>query len=194
MAEGGEPNPALGTSWILELRNRLRSCGRQLPEPGSRVVFFVPLFVAQGQLQTLLTQGDAGDAGALAPVGFPAREASATSDPWTIAAAAATEFLDLAPSQILRLGLLDERRGLGEIRYQACVGAIPRPQQQPPLEVELFELPLLAALSPQSVELRRLEVLGTIHDVLVAQVEGRQLWGPASEVLDDLLAQLGLGT
>ena len=93
----------------------------------------------------------------------------------------------------MRIGELSERRGVGGVRYLACVGAIPTPEELPTLELELFQLPILAARTPQAVERRTIEIAGEKVEVDVALIADRLIWGPASEILDDLIARLGLG-
>ena len=96
--------------------------------------------------------------------------------------------LGVEPSRILRLGELDEVGGSGGFRLRACVVAVPSPEEDGSnTEASSVRLPLSALRSPRLVEERTFEIEGQPVPLAVYHLGRHRLWGPALDVLLQLV-------
>lgn len=173
-------------SWILDVRRRLKGARRLPAAPaggGTSVAVVVPLYVESAELWTLL-QEEPNDS---PPLRFPAA-AFEGDDPWPTVARLGSVGLGVEPSRILRLGELDEVGGSGGFRLRACVVAVPSPEEDGSnTEASSVRLPLSALRSPRLVEERTFEIEGQPVPLAVYHLGRHRLWGPALDVLLQLL-------
>ncbi len=176
-------------SWILEVRRRLEGSRRLPAAPdgdGARVAVVVPLYVESAELWTLLRE----EPNESPPLSFPAA-AFEGDDPWPTVARLGSVGLGVDPSRILRLGELDEVGGSGGFRLRACVVAVPSPEDDGSnAEAPGVRLPLSALRQPRLVEERTFEIEGQPVPLAVYHLGRHRLWGPALDVLLQLLAVL----
>ena len=176
-------------SWILEVRRRLEGSRRLPAAPdgdGARVAVVVPLYVESAELWTLLRE----EPNESPPLSFPAA-AFEGDDPWPTVARLGNVGLGVDPSRILRLGELDEVGGSGGFRLRACVVAVPSPEDDGSnAEAPGVRLPLSALRQPRLVEERTFEIEGQPVPLAVYHLGRHRLWGPALDVLLQLLAVL----
>ena len=176
-------------SWILQVQRRLESSRRLPPAPdgdGASVAVVVPLYVESAELWTLLRE----EPNESPPLSFPAA-AFAGDDPWPTVARLGSVGLGVDPSRILRLGELDEVGGSGGFRLRACVVAVPSPEDDGGnTEAPSVRLPLSALRHPRLVEERTFEIEGQQVPLAVYHLGRHRLWGPALDVLLQLLELL----
>lgn len=176
-------------SWILEVQRRLGTARRLPPAPdggGASVAVVVPLYVESAELWTLLRE----EPNESPPLSFPAA-AFEGDDPWPTVARLGSVGLGVDPSRILRLGELDEVGGAGGFRLRACVVAVPSPEEDGGnTEAPGVRLPLSALRHPRLVEERTFEIEGAPVQLAVYHLGRHRLWGPALDVLLQLLELL----
>jgi 8-oxo-dGTP pyrophosphatase MutT (NUDIX family) len=186
-------------SWILETRERLASPpARRLPAKDLRPAsVLVPLFVAGGELWTLLTQRTEKLPTHRGQIAFPGGARELGEDPWAAALRESEEEIGLDPKQVLRLGELDEGDTPAGFRVIPCVGAIPQNFSANPNDGEIadvFKLPLSAFANPRMVEEREVTLNGALRMLRIYHVGNRQIWGLTARILQNLLARLGMET
>lgn len=173
-------------SWILQVQRRLEGSKRLPAAPGGEgasVAVVVPLYVESAELWTLLRE----EPNESPPLSFPAA-AFEGDDPWPTVARLGSVGLGVDPSRILRLGELDEVGGSGGFRLRACVVAVPSPEDDGSnTEAPGVRLPLSALRHPRLVEERTFEVEGQQAPLAVYHLGRHRLWGPALDVLLQLL-------
>lgn len=176
-------------SWILQIQRRLESSKRLPAAPGGEgtsVAVVVPLYVESAELWTLLRE----EPNESPPLSFPAA-AFEGDDPWPTVARLGSVGLGVDPSRILRLGELDEVGGSGGFRLRACVVAVPSPEDDGGnTEAPSVRLPLSALRHPRLVEERTFEIEGQQVPLAVYHLGRHRLWGPALDVLLQLLELL----
>ncbi|MXW02385.1 MAG: hypothetical protein F4X59_12180 [Holophagales bacterium] len=176
-------------SWILQVQRRLESAKRLPAAPdgeGTSVAVVVPLYVESAELWTLLRE----EPSESPPLSFPAASFEG-DDPWPTVARLGSVGLGVDPSRILRLGELDEVGGSGGFRLRACVVAVPSPEEDGSnTEAPGVRLPLSALRHPRLVEERTFEIEGQEVPVAVYHLGRHRLWGPALDVLLQLLELL----
>ncbi len=176
-------------SWILQVQRRLEH-SKRLPAAadgeGTSVAVVVPLYVESAELWTLLRE----EPNESPPLSFPAA-AFEGDDPWPTVARLGSVGLGVDPSRILRLGELDEVGGSGGFRLRACVVAVPTPEDDGSnTEAPSMRLPLSALRQPRVVEERTFEIEGQQVPLAVYHLGRHRLWGPALDVLLQLLELL----
>lgn len=176
-------------SWILQIQRRLESSKRLSAAPGgdgTSIAVVVPLYVEAAELWTLLRE----EPNESPPLSFPAA-AFEGNDPWPTVARLGSAGLGVDPSRILRLGELDEVGGSGGFRLRACVVAVPSPEDDGSnTEAPGVRLPLSALRHPRLVEERTFEIEGQQVPLAVYHLGRHRLWGPALDVLLQLLELL----
>lgn len=176
-------------SWILQVQRRLESSKRLPAAPGGEgtsIAVLVPLYVESAELWTLLRE----EPNESPPLSFPAA-AFEGDDPWPTVARLGGVGLGVEPSRILRLGELDEVGGSGAFRLRACVVAVPSPEDDGSnTEAPGVRLPLSALRHPRLVEERTFEIEGQQVPLAVYHLGRHRLWGPALDVLLQLLELL----
>ena len=176
-------------SWILQVQRRLEGSKRLPAAPdgeGTSVAVVVPLYVESAELWTLLRE----EPNESPPLSFPAA-AFEGDDPWPTVARLGSVGLGVDPSRILRLGELDEVGGSGGFRLRACVVAVPSPEDDGSnTEASSVRLPLSAVRHPRLVEERTFEIDGQQVPLAVYHLARHRLWGPALDVLLQLLELL----
>jgi hypothetical protein len=178
----------MATSWILELRQRLRTPPARLIAPEQpAVVGLVPLYVEQGELWVQLLEREAGSQLGREGIALAAAPLATGEDPWRGVVQASAE-LDLEASTLLQIGLLDPAPSPSGLAVVPCVVAIPAREEG----AAGFGLPVTAIASPRLVEERRLVREGRLAVVKVVHVGKHRLWGPTAVVLELLLRRLGL--
>jgi 8-oxo-dGTP pyrophosphatase MutT (NUDIX family) len=184
-------------SWIVEVRSRLAAPPpRRLPVADLRgAAVLVPLYVAAGELWTVLTKRTDTLPSHRSQIAFPGGGREAGEDPWAAALREANEEVGIDPAHVLRLGELDEGETPAGFRIIPCVGAIPFPYELRPSVAEIAEilpLPLAAFANPRLVEERDVVYDGTRHALRIYHVGGRRVWGLTARVLQNLLVRLGM--
>ncbi len=176
-------------SWILQIQRRLEGSKRLPAAPGGEgtsVAVVVPLYVESAELWTVLRE----EPNESPPLSFPAA-AFEGDDPWPTVARLGSVGLGVDPSRILRLGELDEIGGRGGFRMRACVVAVPSPEDDGSnTEAPGVRLPLSVLRHPRLVEERTFEIEGQQVPLAVYHLGRHRLWGPALDVLLQLLELL----
>ena len=183
-------------TWIEELRARLSepAPSRLPPADVRQAAVLVPLYVDAGQLWTVLTKRTDTLPHHRNQIAFPGGARETGEDAWTTALRESEEELGLAPTQVLRLGELDEAWTPSGFHIVPCVGAVPFPVELEPNSDEIaetFSVPLLEFANPRLVEDRQVVVNGTERMLRIYHVGGRQIWGVTARVLQNLMARLG---
>ena len=187
------------TSWILEVRERLASPpARRLPTQDLRpAAVLVPLYVAGGELWTVLTQRTDQLPTHRSQIAFPGGARELGEDPWAAALRESQEEIGLDPQRVLRLGILDKGETPAGYRVIPVVGAIPHDFVPVPSAGEIadvFKLPLSAFVNPQMVEEREVKLNDVPRMLRIYHVGKRQVWGLTARILQNLLFRLGMGT
>jgi len=176
-------------SWILQVRRRLEGSRRLPAAPdgnGTGIAVVVPLYVESAELWTVLRE----EPNESPPFSFPAA-AFEGEDPWPTVARLGSVGLGVDPSRILRLGELDEVGGRGGFRMRACVVAVPSSEDDGSnTEAPGVRRPLSALRHPRLVEERTFEIEGQPVPLAVYHLGRHRLWGPALDVLLQLLEVL----
>jgi 8-oxo-dGTP pyrophosphatase MutT (NUDIX family) len=186
-----------GRSWFGETRARLASPPpRRLPAREARqAAVLVPLYVAAGELWTVLTRRTDSLPHHKGQIAFPGGGCELGESPWSAALREAREELGLDDAGVLALGELDEAETPSGFRIVPCVGAVPFPLAGAPNPAEIaevFALPLTAFAQPRAVEERRVLLDGAARQIRVYHVGGRQIWGLTARILQNLLLRLGV--
>lgn len=184
-------------SWIEEIRARLESPPpRRLPAHDARhASVLVPLFVAQGQLWTLLTRRSQELPHHRGQVAFPGGGRETGEESWQAALRESEEEIGLPTRLVLRLGELDEVGTPSGFRIVPCVGAIPHPfEPRPnPAEIaEVFAAPVTAFTQAGGVEEREVVLNGSPRALRVYRVGEHRVWGVTARIVQNLVARLGL--
>jgi len=183
-------------SWIIELRERLSSPPpKRLPASEARqAAVLVPLYVDAGELWTLLTKRSELLPHHRGQIAFPGGGREIGEDPWDAAARETQEELGIDPSQIARIGELDEASTPSGFSIVPCVGAVPFPLQTTINEeeiAELFAVPLLAFADFRMVEDRQVKIDEVERLIRVYHVGSRQVWGLTARIVQNLMQRLG---
>ena len=96
---------------------------------------------------------------------------------------------------MLPLGFLDEAETPTGFHVLPCVGAVPYPLETRPAAgevAEVFAIPLSAIANPQLIERRPVVIDGTMRELTIFHVAGRQIWGVTALILWNLLERLGI--
>jgi 8-oxo-dGTP pyrophosphatase MutT (NUDIX family) len=189
----------LPTSWILEVRDRLVSPPpRRLPAKDLRTAsVLVPLYVAGGELWTILTQRSDQLPTHRSQIAFPGGAHELGEDPWSAALRESQEEIGLDPKRVLRLGELDEGETPAGFRVVPTVGAVPHDFEPAPSAAEIadvFKLPLSAFANPRMIEEREVKVNDVRRMLRIYHVGQRQVWGLTARILQNLLFRLGMET
>jgi len=188
--------PSSTHSWIFELRKRLAS-----PPPGRlptsevrQAAVLVPLYVDAGELWTLLTKRAETLPHHRGQIAFPGGGREIGEDPWDAALRESEEELGIDPSQVIRIGELDEASTPTGFHIVPCVGAVPYPLETAINEAEIsevFAVPLLAFADFSMVEDRLIKIDGVERWIRVYHVGSRQVWGLTARVVQNLMWRLG---
>ncbi len=184
-------------SWIVELRRRLATPppGRLPPADKRQAAVLIPLYVDAGQLWTLLTRRSEELPHHRGQIAFPGGVRESGEDPWKAALRETEEELGVEPSQVIRLGRLDEAETPSGFRIIPCVGAVPYPLETRVNEAEIaevFSVPLLAFSDPRLIEDRLVRVNGRERWLRVYHVGTRPVWGLTARIVQNLMQRLGL--
>lgn len=184
-------------SWIEELRERLASPPpRRLPTDEARhAAVLVPLYVAEGQLWTLLTRRAQELPHHRGQVAFPGGGRETGEDFWRAALRESEEEIGLPERLVLRLGELDEVGTPTGFRIVPCVGAIPHPfapRPNPGEIAEVFAAPLAALARPEASEEREIVLNGRPRALRVYRAGRHRVWGVTARILENLIGRLGL--
>lgn len=183
-------------SWIFELRQRL-STPPPTRLPASEVrqaAVLVPLYVDNGELWTLLTKRSESLPHHRGQIAFPGGGREIGEDPWDAALRETHEELGVQPSEVLRLGELDEASTPSGFHIVPCVGAVTYPLETSINEdeiAEVFSVPLLAFTDFRIVEDRLVKIDGVERTIRVYHVGKRQVWGLTARIVQNLLQRLG---
>ena len=183
-------------SWIVELRQRF-STPPPTRLPASEVrqaAVLVPLYVDNGELWTLLTKRSESLPHHRGQIAFPGGGREIGEDAWDAALRETHEELGVQPSEVLRLGELDEASTPSGFHIVPCVGAVPYPLETTLNEeeiAEVFSVPLLAFTDFRIVEDRLVKIDGVERTIRVYHVGKRQVWGLTARILQNLLQRLG---
>jgi len=184
-------------SWILAAREHLASPPPRRLEPSDLrpASVLVPLYVAAGELWTVLTKRTETLPSHRGQIAFPGGGREVGEDAWSAALREAREEVGIDAARVLRLGELDEVESPASFRVIPCVGAIPFPfdTKLNPAEIaEVFSLPLTAFANPRLVEEREVTLDGRRRTIRIYHVGNRQIWGLTARVLQNLLVRLGI--
>ena len=183
-------------SWIFEVRQRL-STPPPTRLPASEVrqaAVLVPLYVDNGELWTLLTKRSESLPQHRGQIAFPGGGREIGEDPWDAALRETHEELGIEPSQVIRVGELDEASTPSGFHIVPCVGAVPYPLETTINEdeiAEVFSVPLLAFTDFRIVEDRLVKIDGVERTIRVYHVGKRQVWGLTARIVQNLLLRLG---
>lgn len=185
-------------TWIEELRARLESPPpRRLAGLEARhAAVLVPLYVAQGQLWTLLTRRSQELPHHRGQVAFPGGGRETGEDLWRAALRESEEEIGLPARLVLRLGELDEVGTPSGFRIVPCVGAIPHPfspRPNPGEIAEVFAAPITAFASPAAIEEHEVVLNGRPRALRVYRVGRHRVWGVTARIVQNLVARLGAG-
>lgn len=183
-------------SWIEELRERFASPPpRRLPADEARhAAVLVPLFVAEGQLWTLLTRRSQELPHHRGQIAFPGGGRETGEDFWRAALRESEEEIGLPERLVLRLGELDEVGTPTGFRIVPCVGAIPHPfapRPNPGEIAEVFGAPIGALARPEASEEREIVVDGKPRVLRVYRAGRHRVWGVTARIVENLIARLG---
>ena len=154
----------------------------------------MPLYVDAGELWTLLTKRSELLPHHRGQIAFPGGGREIGEDPWDAAARETQEELGIDPSQIARIGELDEASTPSGFSIVPCVGAVPFPLQTTINEeeiAELFAVPLLAFADFRMVEDRQVKIDEVERLIRVYHVGSRQVWGLTARIVQNLMQRLG---
>jgi len=184
-------------SWIEEVRARLESPpARRLAGIDARqAAVLVPLYVAQGQLWTLLTRRSQELPHHRGQIAFPGGGRETGEDFWRAALRESEEEIGLPTRLVLRLGELDEVGTPSGYRIVPCVGAIPHPfepRPDPGEIAEVFAAPVRAFAAPDAVEEREVVLNGRPRSLRVYHLGRHRVWGVTARIVQNLVARLGL--
>lgn len=183
-------------SWIFEVRQRL-STPPPTRLPASEVrqaAVLVPLYVDNGELWTLLTKRSESLPQHRGQIAFPGGGREIGEDPWDAALRETHEELGIEPSQVIRVGELDEASTPSGFHIVPCVGTVPYPLDTTINEdeiAEVFSVPLLAFTDFRIVEDRLVKIDGVERTIRVYHVGKRQVWGLTARIVQNLLLRLG---
>jgi len=185
-------------SWIEEIRARLESPPpRRLPAHDARhAAVLVPLYVAQGQLWTLLTRRSQELPHHRGQVAFPGGGRETGEDFWRAALRESEEEIGLPARLVLRLGELDEVGTPSGFRIVPCVGAIPHPfapQPNPDEIAEVFAAPITAFTALDGIEDREVVLNGRPRTLRIYRLGRHRVWGVTARIVQNLVERLGLG-
>lgn len=183
-------------SWIFELRQQLSTPPpSRLPASEVRpAAVLVPLYVENGELWTLLTKRSESLPHHRGQIAFPGGGREVGEDPWDAALRETHEELGVQPSQVIRVGELDEASTPSGFHIVPCVGAVPYPLETTLNEAEIaevFSVPLLAFTDFRMVEDRLVKIDGVERTIRVYHVGKRQVWGLTARIVQNLLQRLG---
>ena len=198
IAEDVVPRPAMNDqesihSWIFEVRQRLSTPPpTRLPAGEVRqAAVLVPLYVDNGELWTLLTKRSDSLPQHRGQIAFPGGGREIGEDPWDAALRETHEELGIEPSQVIRVGELDEASTPSGFHIVPCVGAVPYPLETTINDdeiAEVFSVPLLAFTDYRIVEDRLVKIDGVERTIRVYHVGKRQVWGLTARIVQNLLA------
>ena len=183
-------------SWIFEVRHRLSTPPpTRLPAGEVRqAAVLVPLYVDNGELWTLLTKRSDTLPHHRGQIAFPGGGREIGEDPWAAALRETHEELGIEPSQVIRVGELDESATPSGFHIVPCVGAVPYPLETTINDdeiAEVFSVPLLAFTDYRIVEDRLVKIDGVERTIRVYHVGKRQVWGLTARIVQNLLLRLG---
>lgn len=183
-------------SWIFELRGRLSSPpARRLPASEARqAAVLVPLYVDAGELWTLLTKRSETLPHHRGQIAFPGGGREIGEDPWDAALRETQEELGVDPSNVIRIGELDEASTPSGFSIVPCVGAVPFPLETEINQheiAEVFPVPLLAFADFSMVEDRLVTIDDVDRWIRVYHVGKRQVWGLTARIVQNLMDRLG---
>lgn len=183
-------------SWIFEVRHRLSTPPpTRLPAGDVRqAAVLVPLYVDNGELWTLLTKRSDALPHHRGQIAFPGGGREIGEDPWAAALRETHEELGVEPSQVIRVGELDEAATPSGFHIVPCVGAVPYPLETTINDdeiAEVFSVPLLAFTDYRFVEDRLVKIDGVERTIRVYHVGKRQVWGLTARIVQNLLLRLG---
>lgn len=183
-------------SWIFEVRHRLSTPPpTRLPAGDVRqAAVLVPLYVDNGELWTLLTKRSDALPHHRGQIAFPGGGREIGEDPWAAALRETHEELGVEPSQVIRVGELDEAATPSGFHIVPCVGAVPYPLETTINDdeiAEVFSVPLLAFTDYRIVEDRLVKIDGVERTIRVYHVGKRQVWGLTARIVQNLLLRLG---
>ena len=183
-------------SWIFEVRERLSTTPpTRLPAGEVRqAAVLVPLYVDNGELWTLLTKRSESLPQHRGQIAFPGGGREIGEDPWDAALRETHEELGIEPSQVVRVGELDEASTPSGFHIVPCVGVVPYPLETTINEdeiAEVFSVPLLAFTDYRIVEDRLVKIDGVERTIRVYHVGKRQVWGLTARIVQNLLLRLG---
>jgi len=183
-------------SWIFEVRERLSTPPpTRLPAGEVRqAAVLVPLYVDNGELWTLLTKRSDSLPQHRGQIAFPGGGREIGEDPWDAALRETHEELGIEPSQVVRVGELDEASTPSGFHIVPCVGVAPYPLETTINEdeiAEVFSVPLLAFTDYRIVEDRLVKIDGVERTIRVYHVGKRQVWGLTARIVQNLLLRLG---
>ena len=189
-------------SWIVEVRARLASPPpRRMKASAERehreAAVLVPLYVAAGELWTILTRRSDRLAHHRGQVAFPGGTRESGEELWIAALRESEEEIGLSPKEVLKLGELDEVGSPSGFRIVPFVGAIPNNFQATPNpdEIdELFAAPISALANPRMVEEREVVVNGRRRSLRAYHVGRHVVWGLTARIIENLLERLGVAT
>lgn len=185
------------SSWILDIRERLANPPPQRlsPKEARHASVLVPLYVDAGALWTVLTQRTDELPHHKSQYAFPGGGREPGEDPWETALREAREEVGFDPSQVLRLGELDEVDTPSGFRILPCVGVVPFPFEPEINEeeiAEVFNVPLSALANPRLIEDQPVTLEGKERLLRIYHVGHRRVWGLTAVILRNLLSRLGL--
>ncbi len=186
-------------SWILEVRRRLAAtAGPAAGDEERAAAVLVPLFVAGGQLWTVLTRRLPPGPGQVSPMAFPGALVDPGEEPWEAARRGGRSEAGLEPRVVLPLGRLPRQRTPAGLALTPWAGALPaaavenrRAPEEGSAVAEVVTVPLGALAAPQMVESRPVELAGRRAELTVYHVGRHRLWGVTARIAGTLLAALG---
>jgi 8-oxo-dGTP pyrophosphatase MutT (NUDIX family) len=187
-----EGEPSAPVSWIDQLRARLESRERLVPEPAQgerRAAVLVPLFVRDGGLWILLTRRTETLEHHRGQISFPGGAEEAEDESlYQTAVRESEEEIGLLPSDVRYLGALSPLTTVTEFYVEPFVAAIPFPYPFRPQEseiAELIEVPIAKLLDPRALERRLLP--GREQPTLFYHHGRHVIWGATARMVKELL-------